>query len=530
MINLLSKDFKVLLGKEKSPSKRVISAILSVSFTILLVIIEVVVFNIILNSIATTKPAPIAYINLFLFVISMITIISGIMRANRLFFNEKDIEQLVVRPVSNAKIILSKLLFLFITHYVSTIVFVYPLLISYSTHFHVSGLFFYLGVFYPVLTFLFEIGISLLLVYPIWLFGKYLKKHFILRFVIILSILVIGCIIYAKVLDVFMNILTGGNIQFLKSDEVINTLLKIRKYTIPNRFIVDAYFLKMPSRILPYLAISLGVFVAGLSVCIFAFNYVRNFAISIKQKPREHDYKVMSVKKALVKKEFNLLTKNADYTVSFVGLLIVQPFLVYLVIKVLNQLFRGEMFAGISLVIPNFTTLLDVLIVLLFTLIISQGANEYIGMEKKTIKVMKIIPVDPVLQLMIKVMIPFSMSVVSLLLTVFVLSFTKTLTFVPFIFAFLLALLLLFIFTVISLKEELSIRHHKPRSTFMSSLYSYVLPIAYFGLSILLAYFKLPLVVTFILGIVLIIGLGIYHVLYLKKNMRSLFMDLDVEN
>lgn len=114
MINLLSKDFKVLLGKEKSPSKRVISAILSVSFTILLVIIEVVVFNIILNSIATTKQAPIAYINLFLFVISMITIISGIMRANRLFFNEKDIEQLVVRPVSNAKIILSKLLFLFI--------------------------------------------------------------------------------------------------------------------------------------------------------------------------------------------------------------------------------------------------------------------------------------------------------------------------------------------------------------------------------------------------------------------------------
>ena len=143
---------------------------------------------------------------------------------------------------------------------------------------------------------------------------------------------------------------------------------------------------------------------------------------------------------------------------------------------------------------------------------------------------MKIIPVDPVLQLMIKVMIPFSMSVVSLLLTVFVLLFTKTLTFVPFIFEFLLALLLLFIFTVISLKEELSIRHHKPRSTFMSSLYSYVLPIAYFGLSILLAYFKLPLVVTFILGIVLIIGLGIYHVLYLKKNMCSLFMDLDVEN
>lgn len=530
MLNLLVKDFKLLFGSGKKSSSKWLSMLMTLLFTIVLVIIEVVIFNTILSKIENTKSAMIAYINLFLTIISVILIISGIFSAKRLFFNQKDTEQLVVRPVSNSQIIISKLIFLFLTHYAITIVFVYPLLISYSTHFYTRGIFFYMGIFYPAVTFLFEIGLALLLVYPVWLLEKFLKKHFFVRFIIILVILVLGCVLYSKVLDAFMNILTGGNIDYLKSNEVINTLLTIRKYSIPNRYIVDAYFMKSPSSIRPYLLISLGVFILGVSVAIFAFNYVRNFSVTFTNRAKEKEYKQVSVKHALFKKELTLLTKNAGYTVSFVGLLIVQPFLAYSVIKVINQLFRGEMFASIMLIIPNFITILDILIILLFTLIISQGASDYITMEKHTIKVMKIIPVDAITQLLIKVMIPFVLSVISLILTVVVLLITKSITIVPALFSILIAIVLLFIFTVISLTEELKIRNHMPRSTLMSNLYSYVLPLCYFGLSVLLCYLKAPLIVSYILGIVLVIGLGLPHILYLKKNIRNLFMDLDVVN
>lgn len=530
MLNLLVKDFKLLFGSGKKSSSKWLATLMTLLFTVLLVIIEVVVFNTILTKIGTTKSATIAYVNLFLTIISVIMIISGVIRAKQLFFNAKDTEQLVVRPVTNSQIIISKLIFLFLTHYALTIVFVYPLLISYSTHVYTRGIFFYMGIFYPAVTFLFEIGLALLFVYPVWLFEKFLKKHFIIRFSLILVILIAGCILYAKVLDTFMEILTGGNIDFLKSNEVIDTLLTIRKYCIPNRYIVDAYFMKSPSSIRPYLLISLGVFIAGVSVAIFAFNYVRNFNVAFNGKAKEREFKITSVKKALFKKEIMLLTKNASYTVSFVGLLIVEPFLIYSVIKVLNQLFRGEMFASIMLIIPNFITILDILIIVLFTLIISQGASDYITMEKKTIKVMKIIPVDPKVQLGIKVMIPFALSTISLIIALVVLLLTKSLEPVPCLFAFIMAIILLAIFTVISLTEELKIRNHTPRSTLMSNLYSYVLPLSYFGISILLCYLGLSMYVSYILGIVLVIGLGSPHLLYLKKNFKGLFMDLDVVN
>ena len=51
---------------------------------------------------------------LFLLVISVLLIVFLIFQAKKLFFNEKDIEQLTSYPVSNSQLVLSKLLLLFL--------------------------------------------------------------------------------------------------------------------------------------------------------------------------------------------------------------------------------------------------------------------------------------------------------------------------------------------------------------------------------------------------------------------------------
>ena len=98
------------------------------------------------------------------------------MNATKLFFNEKDIEQLSIHPVSNSSIIISKLLFLFVTHYVTCFIFVYPLFIAYGSLYTMTIRFYYLGLFYPVLSFFFEMGVALFFVYPLWIGKKWLKK------------------------------------------------------------------------------------------------------------------------------------------------------------------------------------------------------------------------------------------------------------------------------------------------------------------------------------------------------------------
>jgi uncharacterized protein YxeA len=196
------------------------------------------------------------------------------------------------------------------------------------------------------------------------------------------------------------------------------------------------------------LAIGVGVFILGCSIAIFAFNYVRNASSNAKKKEKVKNVKVKSVTYTLIKKEFKLLAQNSDYSFSFLGLLVIQPLLAYLVIKALNTIFTTGVFAYYISMVPNFLPLLDVLILMFFTVIINQGANSYIQMEKKTIKVMKTIPVSYKKQLLVKVSIPFTLSFTSLLITLLVLVIGKVISPLTFIFSLLLVGLLLVIFEI----------------------------------------------------------------------------------
>ena len=87
-----------------------------------------------------------------------------------------DIEQLSTRPIGNTDIILSKLFFMFLTHYFTSLIFTYPIFVSYGIIGAKTIKFYYLGLFYPVITFFFIGGVALLLVYPFWLLKKYLHN------------------------------------------------------------------------------------------------------------------------------------------------------------------------------------------------------------------------------------------------------------------------------------------------------------------------------------------------------------------
>lgn len=530
MLNLLAKDFKLLFGKEKNLTRRIATILVSLLFIACFIGIEVYLFSTILKKISKFDQAPIAYMNLFLSIISILIIIANIFQAKRLFFKEKDIEQLANKPVSNAQIISSKMIFLFIMHYGESLLFVYPLFISYGIIFSKSLIFYYLALFYPLLSFLFEMGIALILVYPVWLVNKYLRKHLIVRFICALVILFVSSLLYSKVLNLFIEIVANNNINALFTTESINFFMNLRKYEFPTNFLVDIFISYRSSRIWIYLLIATGVFVIGCTICIFAYSYVRNISIKSSSKKTKKLSKLVSPKKALLKKELILITKNPGYILSFTGLLIVQPFLVYLVTKSMNTIFSKGIFKYYISIVPNFLPLMDILILMLFTVVIAQGASNYIAMEKKTIKGMKTFPVEPHTQLMIKVLIPLVMSIASLFVTILVLLITKLITVPTFIFGFLLSLALLLIFSMICLKEELHIRHLKPRSTFKSNMCAYLLPFVCFIFAASLSYFKLNIMLAYLISLVLISLVGIIEAIILKKNAKSWFMDLDVVN
>ncbi len=530
MLTLLIKDFRLMFSRERNGAKGIVRALFSVFFLVCFVALEIFLFSAILKKIENFSGAPSAFVLLFLLIISAFMTVGGVFQAKKLFFNEQDIKQLANHPVTNVKMILSKLIFLFVVHYVTSLLFEYPVFVAYGRIFSKPMWFYYRALFYPMLASIFEIGVALLVVYPVWIFLQYLKKHVALEFSLSVILIFALAIPYSRVLNMFVGLVTNNELSLLFTEESMAALTRFGEYAMPINFLVDVFITKNGARIIPYLAIAGGIFMLGLTITVFTFHRVRNLSATSKPKPPRADYKLRTQTYGLVKKEIILLTKNPDYIFSFSGLLIVQPFLLYLIVTAMNAIFGSGTFLYYTMLFPNFVALVDVFLVMMVTLIINGGANQYITIEERTIKNLKTIPVDYRVQLIVKMLLPYTLSAFFLLISVLVLLIFGVLSIITAAFALLLTLVVMFVFDLISLREELNIRHGKPRSTFLSTLFSYVLPFAYIALVMFLSYKGMSLWLIYLMGVALFIVLGLPHLFKVKKRMGDWFMELEAIN
>lgn len=530
MLTLLIKDFRLMFSGERRGAKGILRTVFSIFFVLCFVAIEIFLFSALLNKIENFSDAPITFTLIFLFVISVFMTVSAVFQAKKLFFNEQDIQQLANHPIQNSKMILSKLIFLVLIHYATSMLFEYPIFVAYGSIYNKPLMFYYTSLFYPLVASIFEIGIGLILVYPVRMLLEYLKKHVLIEFIFAV-VLIFGLVIpYSYVLNMFVNLVANNEITLLFTAESMEAMAQFGKFAIPVNFLVDFFIMKKSAALFTYLGIAGGIFTMGLSITIYMFHRVRNVTTTSKPKKLKFAYKKRSQVYGLAKKEIILLTKNPDYIFSFSGLLIVQPFLLYLIMVAMNAIFSSGTFLFYTSLFPNFVALIDVFLVIMITLIINSGANQYISMEERTIKNLKTIPVDYRVQLLVKVLLPFIMSTVSLVVSILALLIGGVLSPLSALFSFLLAFVVMLVFDVISLREELNIRHGKPRSSYLSTVFSYVLPFAYIALVMVLSYNGFPLVIMYILGILLFALLGLPQVLTVKKRMGDWFMELEAIN
>jgi hypothetical protein len=93
-----------------------------------------------------------------------------------------------------------------------------------------------------------------------------------------------------------------------------------------------------------------------------------------------------------------------------------------------------------------------------------------------------------------------------------------------------MTLVLLAIFDTVSLKEEMRIGNGRPRSTTASTCYAYLLPIAFFALSLLGCIFGMNIRLAYLVGLLAFAILGAPHFIKLRSKMEKLFLDLEMVN
>ena len=529
MLNLLAKDFKVLLGGNDNKKSKILSAIFVAFVYLAIVVIETFIFRTILKKIEIYNNATIPFLVLYLSMISLVNIVLNTTRAKKYLFNKKDIEQLTRYPIPTEKILGSKMIFLFLMSYITELVLTLPVLIVYGNITGQTMLFYYLLIFYPVLSFIFEIGVAFILVYPYKMVIDYMKKHLVVQCIVAFVLMFGFCFVYANVVEIFIEIV-GGNDLEKTLNNFIPIAIKLKDNLVPINFLADMFITLRSNMLFSYLTISFGVLMLGLLTAYIGFNYFRKVTINPPFKPQKEKVKVTTIKKALLKKEITILFKDSNNLLSFSGLLIIQPYLLYLIIKCINNVFNSGALQYYMSMYPQLIAIVDILIIMLFTVIINSGANEYIQNEKKTLRIMKTIPVPPFEQLMIKVLVPYVSSLISLIFSLIILLITNTLSFETVIFGMLLSVFLLTIFEMVSLREELKIRNNKPKSTLISSLIAYLFPLVFMFTAVFASLMGLNVIWSYILSIVALGLISIPYVYRFKEKTIALYEELEVVN
>lgn len=530
MLNLIAKDFKLMFAKNGSRSSKILSYVFSILVAVAFICLETFLFYTIINKVSIYDGAAESFFVLFLFIIASLLTLVALGASKKAFFSTNDVTQLATYPISNASKIMSKVFFLAIMMYLFNLVFSLPLFISYGLIFHKMLIFFYTSLYYPLLILIVELGIAFILVYPLKLVMDFLKKHFLIQLIAVIIVsfgLTLG---YSYVLNLFIDLVSNNKLNQLFTVTNIALIKQISNNLVPINFLIKSIIEYNIGMVFPYIGVSLGVFIIGLSLLIYFYSYFASYQVDISSKIKEHKYKENSQTLALIKKELILLFRDSNYLFSFTGILFVQPLLTYLVIKSINTIFTSGNIAYYVAVVPNLIPLSDILLLMLFACIISSGSSNYISSEKKSIRFIKSLPISPIKQISIKVAIPLSLSLIFNLISFLVLALTRTISWVSFGYGLVLVSLLVILVNVISLYEELKIKRGKERNYLLSSLYSYLLPFLFFLIGIVLAYNQVNINLIYLVGFILVILSSLPFLIKIKSRVNNLFLDLEVIN
>ena len=244
-------------------------------------------------------------------------------------------------------------------------------------------------------------------------------------------------------------------------------------------------------------------------------DYYKTSSISKKQK----EIKVLSVSKALIKKEFIMLFKDNSYIFSYTGLLIMMPFLSFVVINSLNSIIYDNL-RIYAVYFPELINGLNLVLILLFISVINANASLSVSREEKAIQIVKYLPIDPFKQMAIKLIAPISLSSASLLISEIVLISTSTINWYIFLVSLVLGLALIVFTNVFGILVDMHDKNSniKYKLSYLTSLISIVYPLFILVLHFLLSFVSCPVALIYILEI--LISGGLLAPLFIKINTR----------
>lgn len=471
--------------------------------------------------------APFGVVCFFLFLIFLLAILEGATRARRTLFDERD--RLVVSPlpISRGKRVFSKMLYVFLTQWLELSLLSLPLLITFGVKVNFPYWYHVISLVYTFILALTSMGFSFVLSLLFQVVHLYLKDRNLIQFLLSCGIVVGLCYAYQVFLNLFLVALSDGSLTGTLSPAFVSGLIDSNFYMFPVYNMLDFFWGK--DNMLSNSLVILGIALLSLSAGYFAADFALSkklFLFESKKTVDVSSFVIDSPRKALWKKELLLLFKDSSNTFSYTSVLIMLPFLSFVVLSSLKVMLSSNL----SIFLTYYPTTLDALflsLILFFAGIVNSGNALKPSAEGKGLTVTKTLPYHPMEILLVKLLCPFALSTLSLLVSLVVLISTGIVSWQVFLIGLVVGILLVFSMNLLSLLGDMHDLSDKTlKLSFLSSLVSYLLPLLELGVGLGMTFVHSEKSALFwtmgALGILLLVPLFFFRPKPIEKLYRSM--------
>jgi hypothetical protein len=470
------------------------------------------------------------FLVLCLFIVFAIGFFLALIEARATLYNHEDAQQSLALPIEEMDIITAKMFYLFLRSGIVNLLIGTPLLVCYGTSRDVLGVYYVGAVLYAFIAALPETGLAVLLAVPYEKLYVYLRHHDLLQFALA-SLLCVGlCFLYRYVLQLFLSVLTNVEDGGLFSPSFLGFLHNFTPYLAPSSLIVGLYLGTMD-----YL-VSVGVYLGTTFVLLLVGSLVasasyikaaRHSLASSSNKGAKGERPLMKPERALLKKEIAILFRDSGYTFSFTALLVMEPFFSFLVIGALQKIL-GFNLKAYFVYFPELQNGLTIFLLLLFSSVIASSASASFSREGGNVLISKSLPVAPSKQLLIKGLVPTSLSSLSFLLSVLAIAIGGLCSYAIGAFVAVVGLLLLVSLNAASLWSDLSRSQEGKKPFAWGLLLDYLAPFVLLGFHLLFSFLALKAVWIYLLEGLLALALLTPSLIHKPISYEKAFRSLEV--
>lgn len=289
--------------------------------------------------------------------IFIFTVVTGVKKIYKKIVIGADMDKLKVLPISNKELFVYKIVYIFISQFITSLVSILTFSITFGVVCKVDGLF-YVMMALTILIFPFiTMGASALLVVPYYYFVKFTHSKYYLLIIIYAVLFAAMFVLYSVLLDAINNILVSGGLSSFFNEERFNIVQKIVELLFPNNFIA---LMMLGENVFVGLIIMLSIAATSVLVLLILVAKVFPFLSDDSMEERETKFvtKVNFNQKgkfaSLLSKEFISVLRRPSYAFSLFSVSLTLPVFVYLCTRLLSMLVKNVVYININFVLAFF--------------------------------------------------------------------------------------------------------------------------------------------------------------------------------